>query len=65
MSAAVIPADSQMALTPFNMPSLLSCGVEGVLCRQNAPVSTSNSSKSVKVPPTSTPKRYPIGFFSL
>jgi hypothetical protein len=57
IAPAAIPALAQIAVTPLRMPSELSCGVDGVLCRQNAPLSVSNSSRSVNVPPTSTPSR--------
>jgi hypothetical protein len=50
-----MPAFSQMAVTPLRMPSELSCGVDGVLLRQNAPVLWLKSKRSVNVPPTSTP----------
>jgi len=38
-SAGVMPASAQIASTPVSMPTELSCGVDGVLCRQNPPLS--------------------------
>ena len=57
MDAGVISAASQIAATPVITPRELSAGVEGVLCRQKRPLPSSNSSRSVNVPPTSTPSR--------
>src|SRR6185312_6868423 len=43
---------------PTSTPTDWSAGVDGVLARWVAPVSSSMSKRSVNVPPTSTPSRY-------
>lgn len=52
-TAAVWQTLSRPASTPIDG----SAGVEGVLARQVSPVSSSIISRSVNVPPTSTPSR--------
>src|SRR5918996_1091856 len=54
-SPGSILLSSQMRRTPTRTPSDGSAGVEGVFTRKRSPFSSSTRSKSVKVPPTSTP----------
>ncbi len=51
------PACAQTMSMPCSTPTDWSCGVEAVLARQVDPACSSTSSTSVKVPPTSTPRR--------
>ena len=57
ISRGSTPAAAQTFARPLITPSAWSAGVEGVLARHVRPVSSSTRSRSVKVPPTSTPKR--------
>ena len=60
-SPTPIPASSQIRRTPVSTPSDGSPGVDGVLTRNCAPPSPSETRKrSVNVPPTSTPNLYAI-----
>ena len=52
-----MPASAQTRPIPVSTPTAWSAGVEAVFARQVAPLSSSTSSTSVKVPPTSTPSR--------
>ena len=52
------PASEQTFEMPFSTPIEESAGVEGTLARNVSPFSSSMSSRSVNVPPTSTPRRY-------
>ncbi len=58
ISAGSTPASAQTLSMPASTPTDWSAGVEGVLARWVAPVSSSMSKRSVNVPPTSTPSRY-------
>ncbi len=52
-----MPASRQACSMPESTPIAWSAGVEAVLARQVAPLSSSTSRTSVNVPPTSTPSR--------
>src|SRR5688572_25391612 len=54
-SPGSMPLSSQIRRTPTRTPSEGSAGVEGVFTRKRSPFSSSTRSRSVKVPPTSTP----------
>ena len=55
ISATSVPAVSAIRFTPTSTPSEGSAGVEGVFTRCIDPLSSWTSSRSVNVPPTSTP----------
>ena len=57
-SPGVMPAVSQMRATPLSTPWEGSLGVDGVFTRCCVPSSSLTRKRSVKVPPTSTPRRY-------
>jgi hypothetical protein len=52
-----MPAAAQTCSMPYSTPMAWSAGVEAVFARQVAPLPSSTSRTSVKVPPTSTPSR--------
>jgi hypothetical protein len=57
MAAESTDAVWQTFSRPASTPIDGSAGVDGVLARQVSPVSSSSISRSVNVPPTSTPSR--------
>ena len=55
--SASMPAWPQIRSMPASTPSDESLGVDGTFARQVRPLLSSMSSRSVNVPPTSTPSR--------
>ena len=60
MSFGFTPDCSQIRETPFKTPIEESSGVDGTFAVNVEPSDSLINKKSVKVPPTSTPKRYDI-----
>lgn len=57
MSAGAAPVRSRILRRPVRKPSAGSDGVDGVLVTVSSPVSSSNATTSVNVPPVSIPIR--------
>jgi hypothetical protein len=60
MSFGLTPDCSQIRVTPLRTPIDESSGVEGTFAVYVEPSDSLINKKSVKVPPTSTPRRYDI-----
>ena len=62
-SEGVMPKSSEISFSPFSMALVGSEGVESALKSLTSPVSRLATTKSVKVPPASMPRRYCVRMF--